>query len=277
MANVNEVRRTNEACVRTRIYVRRFKADCATFLSINQPTHWCMIVQCSVDSSTTSMSCSLPLSFSPWYRAQTAVVQFRRRSIILITFLVGVSIETKTVRFNWFCMEHVCAPDTWFNKFPNASTKWNFIRRIRAGIDQSMMYAITINPTCLHFNYPHPFCCWFFAILFAHSLKNVFFFISLPRLWTARSQKQLNEQNFEYITNWQQQSNKSHSINAIETNSLGPVEMMLMTTKSSPAIGKHAYSMDTSNGDPTQHIKYRKPHTSLLRRRHSLPEIIMRK
>lgn len=91
----------------------------------------------------------------------------------------------------------------------------------------------------------------------------------------SRRQKTLNEQNFDYISNWQKQSNKANFINAIETKSFGPVEMMMMTANNSHSIGKQMHGMDT-NGT-MQHIKYRKPHTSLLRRRHSLPEIIMRK
>lgn len=74
-------------------------------------------------------------------------------------------------------------------------------------------------------------------------------------------QKQLNEHNFNYIANWQEKSNQSNTLTQTGT-------------KMANVNFKSVNLMDQTD---MSHKKYRKPHTGLLRRRHSLPEIIMRK
>lgn len=86
-------------------------------------------------------------------------------------------------------------------------------------------------------------------------------------------QKQLNEQNFDYILNWREYSSKSNHIYGMDRNAFAANETMM--TNSNRKIGKQSHGMEFT--ETMQHIKYRKPHTGLLRRRHSLPEIIMRK
>lgn len=88
-------------------------------------------------------------------------------------------------------------------------------------------------------------------------------------------QKQLNEQNFDYILNWQENSNpfsgRAHQMN--ETNAFAINEMMM--TQSKCRVGEQ--SDGVGFGCTMQANKSKKPHTGLLRRRHSLPETIMRK
>lgn len=85
-------------------------------------------------------------------------------------------------------------------------------------------------------------------------------------------QKQLNEQNLDYVLNWRENSNVPLNVkrrtesNAFTTNELIKTDNNRKVEK--PMI----------NGtDSSAIMSHRKPYTKLLRRRHSLPEIIMRK
>lgn len=80
----------------------------------------------------------------------------------------------------------------------------------------------------------------------------------------------MNEQNFDYILNWQENLNY---VQFIESNAFSTNEMMM--THSNRRIDKQPDAMGFAV--TMQHNKLKKPHTGLLRRRHSLPEIIMRK
>lgn len=87
-------------------------------------------------------------------------------------------------------------------------------------------------------------------------------------------QKQLNEQNFDYILNWQENSNPFSGVaHPMETNAFAMNEMMMAQSKY--RVGKQSDGVGF-NGT-MQANKSKKPHTGLLRRRHSLPETIMRK
>lgn len=84
-------------------------------------------------------------------------------------------------------------------------------------------------------------------------------------------QKQLNEQNFDYILNWQENSNPLSGVaHQMETNTFALNEMMM--TQSKYRVGKQSNDVTMQANKSTK-----KPHTGLLRRRHSLPETIMRK
>lgn len=86
-------------------------------------------------------------------------------------------------------------------------------------------------------------------------------------------QKQLNEQNFDYIVNWQDHLNPLNCAHFMESNSFAANEMMM--THSNRRPDKQPDAMGFAGMQ--QNNKSKRPHTILLRRRHSLPEIIMRK
>lgn len=87
-------------------------------------------------------------------------------------------------------------------------------------------------------------------------------------------QKQLNEQNFDYILNWQENSNPLSGVaHQMEAKTFAMNEMMMAQSKY--RVGKQSNGVGF-NGT-MQASKSKKPHTGLLRRRHSLPETIMRK
>lgn len=122
----------------------------------------------------------------------------------------------------------------------------------------------------------------FFFFIKLKKKKNVFYFVSRSRLLPhsinvyfhlIHRQKQLNEQNFDYIINWRENSNvplnvkRAMGSNAFATNEL------INTDNNSRKMEK-----PMMNGtDSSAIMSHRKPYTRLLRRRHSLPEIIMRK
>ncbi|XP_055314408.1 uncharacterized protein LOC129575254 isoform X2 [Sitodiplosis mosellana] len=97
-------------------------------------------------------------------------------------------------------------------------------------------------------------------------------------------QKQLNEQNFDYILNWQGQLNPApHCVHFMESNAFAANEMMMTHSNRSridkPLGGMGFITSNNTNTNTTTTMfnKSKRPHTGLLRRRHSLPEIIMRK
>lgn len=85
--------------------------------------------------------------------------------------------------------------------------------------------------------------------------NNSFSFSPIP--FSCHREKQLNERDFDFISNWHQ-----FSISVgIATDCHQSTKHNMMDTKNQMKDGR----------------SQSKPHTGLLRRRHSLPEIIMRK
>lgn len=100
------------------------------------------------------------------------------------------------------------------------------------------------------------------------SIYNGFIFLS----FFSSRQKQLNEQNFDYILSWQENFNPLNSAHFMESNAFTANEMMMTHSNRRPNM-----QPDGTGVGAQQSNKSKKPHTVLLRRRHSLPEIIMRK
>lgn len=112
----------------------------------------------------------------------------------------------------------------------------------------------------------------YFLCLMYWSISFLFTMVSFFCHFFSSRQKQLNEQNFDYILSWQENFNPLNSAHFMESNAFTANEMMMTHSNRRPNM-----QPDGTGVGAQQSNKSKKPHTVLLRRRHSLPEIIMRK